>query len=84
MEPTFSVTSLTPPLVIALAIIFVFTLLFIINSLKRKKKSIKNYCHNSNEIDLKDYTDTNIVKAKKTFERGGIQVQKLDHAITHN
>lgn len=77
MEPTFNVTSLTPPLVIAFAIIFVCSLLFIINSSKRKKRITKNYCQNSNEIDLKDYTETSIVKAKKTFERGGIQVQKL-------
>jgi len=77
MEPTFNVTSLTPPLIIAFAIIFVFTVLFIINSSKRKKKTTKNYCQSTNEIDLKDYTETNIVKAKKTFERGGIQVQKL-------
>ncbi len=75
MEPNFNVTSLTPPLIIALAIVFVFVVLFIINSSKRKKKKAKNYCQSSTEIDLKDYTETNIVKAKKTFERGGIQVQ---------
>jgi len=77
MEPTFNVTSLTPSLIIAFAIIFVFTVLFIINSNKRKKTKTKNYCQSSNEIDLKDYTETSVVKAKKTFERGGIQVQKL-------
>lgn len=74
MEATFNVTSLTPPLAIALVIVFVFTVLFIINSRKKKKNCLKNYCQSSNEIDLIDYTETNVVKAKKTFERGGIQV----------
>lgn len=81
MEPTFNVTSLTPSLIIACAIVFVFTVLFIINSNKRKKTTIKNYCQNSNEIDLKDYTETSVVKAKKTFERGGVQVRKLKTMI---
>ncbi|MBL4744817.1 MAG: hypothetical protein JKY08_00470 [Flavobacteriaceae bacterium] len=77
MELTFNVTSLTPPLIIALAIVFTSIVLFIINSTRRKKRTIKNYCLSSNEIDLKDYTQTNVVKAKKTFERGGVQVQKI-------